>query len=88
MPVWIDAPRASRMLCRRGRGVMVDLSGLARPAIFLLSKYDRMRFIWRYLEGERRPGDAKRLYRKVAAHLDRRPPPPPRAAEGGAADVR
>ena len=87
-PVWIDSPRASRMPFRRGRGVMVDLSGLARPAIFLLSKYDRMRFIWRYLEGGRRPGDAKRLYRKVARHLDRRPPPPPRAARQGVADGR
>ncbi len=75
-PVWIDAPRASRMRFREGRGAMVDLSGLARIAISLLSKYDRMRFIWRYLEGARRPGDAKRLYRQVAAHLGRRMPEP------------
>lgn len=88
MPVWIDAPRASRMPLRRGRGVMVDLSGLARPAIFLLSKFDRMRFIWRYLEGKRRPGDAKRLYRKVARHLERRPPPPLWVVEQEAADDR
>ncbi len=75
-PVWIDAPRASRMRFREGRGAMVDLSGLARIAISLLSKYDRMRFIWRYLEGGRRPGDAKRLYQQVAAHLERRMPVP------------
>lgn len=75
-PVWIDAPRASRMTFREGRGAMVDLSGLARIAISLLSKYDRMRFIWRYLEGARRPGDAKRLYQQVAAHLGRRMPAP------------
>ena len=74
--VWIDAPRASAMRFRRRRGVVVDLSGLARYAVSLLSKYDRMRFVWRYLEGERRPGDAKRLYREVAQHLDRRPPRP------------
>jgi serine/threonine protein kinase len=75
-PVWIDAPRASRMPFRRKRGVMVDLSGLARIAVSLLSKYDRMRFVCRYLGRERKPGEAKRLYRQVAGHLGRRPPRP------------
>ncbi len=73
-PVWIDAPRASRMRLRHRRGVVVDLSGLARIAISLLSKYDRMRFVWRYLGDPRRPGDASRLYREVARHLGRRMP--------------
>ncbi len=73
-PVWIDAPRASRMRWRNHRGVVADLSCLARIAVYLLSNYDRMRFIWRYLGDSRRPGDAKRLYREVAAHLGRRPP--------------
>ncbi|MFC1684576.1 lipopolysaccharide kinase InaA family protein [Pseudomonadota bacterium] len=84
--VWIDAPRASRMHFRQRRGVVVDLSGLARIAVSLLSKYDRMRFVRDYLGDERHPGDAKRLYREVASHLGRRPPRPlalpPRAAEG------
>jgi tRNA A-37 threonylcarbamoyl transferase component Bud32 len=75
-PVWIDAPRASRMPLRRKRGVIVDLSGLARIAVSLLSKYDRMRFICSYLGKERDPGEAKRLYRQVARHLGRRPPKP------------
>ncbi len=74
--VWIDAPRASTMPLRRRRGVVVDLAGLARIAVSLLSRYDRMRFIWRYLGEARRPGDAKRLYREVAANLSRRPPKP------------
>lgn len=74
--VWIDAPRASKMRLRNARGAIVDLAGLARVAVSLLSVYDRMRFIWRYLGRERRPGDAKRLYRKVAANLSRRPPEP------------
>ncbi len=73
-PVWIDAPRASCMRLRRRRGAVVDLSGLARIAISLLSRYDRMRFIWNYLGGSRRPGDAARLYREVARHLGRRMP--------------
>jgi hypothetical protein len=77
IPVWIDAPRASRMFLRNGRGVVADLSCLARIAVTLLSSYDRMRFIWRYLGDGREPGDAKRLYRKVAAHLGRRPPRQP-----------
>ncbi len=74
--VWIDAPRASKMWLRRGRGAVVDLSGLSRIAISLLSIYDRMRFMVRYLGRRRRPGDAKRLYQKVAANLNRRPPDP------------
>ncbi|MCP4993431.1 MAG: hypothetical protein GY934_06555 [Gammaproteobacteria bacterium] len=73
-PVWIDAPRASRMPIRRRRGAVVDLSGLARIAISLLSKYDRMRFVWNYLGSSRRPGDASRLYREVSRHLGRRMP--------------
>ncbi len=73
-PVWIDAPRASRMHIRRRRGAVVDLSGLARIAISLLSKYDRMRFVWNYLGDSRRPGDASRLYREVSQHLGRRMP--------------
>jgi len=73
-PVWIDAPRASEMRLRHRRGVVVDLSGLTRVAISLLSKYDRMRFVWRYLGFTRKPGDASRLYREVASHLGRRMP--------------
>jgi len=75
-PVWIDSPRASRMRFREHRGVIVDLSGLARIAVSLLSKYDRMRFVCQYLGRDRRPGDASRLYRQVARHLGRRPPKP------------
>jgi len=74
--VWIDAPRASKMLFRKHRGAVVDLSGLARLAISLLSVYDRMRFICKYLGSERNPGDAAHLYREVSSHLERRPPKP------------
>ena len=82
--VWIDAPRASTMLFRQRRGVIVDLAGLARLAVSLLSTNDRMRFICKYLGQERRPGDAKHLYKEVAKNLNRRPPepisPPPRCS--------
>jgi hypothetical protein len=74
--VWIDAPRASRMQFRGRRGAIVDLAGLARIAVSLLSVYDRMRFVCRCLGKGRKPGDAKRLYRQVAANLGRRPPRP------------
>ncbi len=80
-PVWIDAPRASSMRLRRRRGVIVDLSGLARVAVSLLSRYDRMRFICHYLGNDRKPGDAARLFRQVARHLGRRPPRPLPTAE-------
>lgn len=75
-PVWIDAPRADIKRLRRRRGVIVDLSGLARIAVSVLSVHDRMRFLCRYLGGSRSPGEAKRLYLAVAAHLSRRPPKP------------
>ncbi len=86
VPVWIDAPRASRKRFRERRGIIVDLSGLARVAVSLLSKYDRMRFVWRYLGEERQPGEAKRLYSEVASHLSRRPPKPLVAAAPGSAE--
>ena len=74
--VWIDAPRAWTMPFRKRRGVVVDLAGLARLAVSLLSLNARMRFIWNYLGPERRPGDAAKLYREVARNLGRRPPKP------------
>ena len=75
-PVWIDAPRADIKRLRRKRGVMVDLSGLARMAVSMLSVYARMRFICQYLGRGRKPGEAKRLFLQVAGHLSRRPPKP------------
>ena len=50
---------------------MVDLSGLARMAVSVLSVYARMRFICQYLGRERKPGEAKRLFLQVAGHLSR-----------------
>lgn len=75
-PVWMDAPRANIQNLRRNRGVMVDFSGLARMAVSMLSVYDRMRFICRYLGKNRKPGEAKRLFEVVADHLSRHPPKP------------
>ena len=76
IPVWIDAPRASRMRFRTRRGIVTDLSGLGRIAIYLFSRYALMRFLCRYLGAKRQPGDAKQLYREVAAHMGRRMPKP------------
>lgn len=74
--VWIDAPRASRMRLRARRGVITDLSGLARIAISLFSRFELMRFVHLYL-GEGASGvDAKRLFRQVQQHLSRRMPRP------------
>lgn len=75
-PVWIDAPRADVKRLRHARGVMVDLSGLARIAVSLLSVNQRMRFLCQYLGRGRSPGQAKSLFKQVAAHLGRRPPKP------------
>ena len=79
--MWIDAPRADIKRLRRKRGIMVDLSGLARMAVSMLSVYARMRFICQYLGRERKPGDAKNLFQQVARHLSRRPPKPLRLPE-------
>lgn len=73
---WIDAPRARRLRWRTRRGVIVDLSGLARVAIFTSSHFERMRFIRSYLGPDAQPGEAAKLYRQVAAHLSRRMPKP------------
>ncbi|MCB1801720.1 MAG: hypothetical protein KDI82_08550 [Gammaproteobacteria bacterium] len=74
--VWIDAPRASRMRLRHRRGVITDLSGLARIAISLFSRSECMRFLRIYLGDEASPGERKRLFRAVQRHLGRRMPAP------------
>jgi hypothetical protein len=72
--VWIDAPRASRMWLRHRRGVITDLSGLARTATSLFSRFELMRFLHFYLGPGAPRGEAKRLFREVQRHLGRRPP--------------
>jgi hypothetical protein len=74
--VWIDAPRASRMLFRERRGAMTDLSGLARIAVSLFSRFELMRFIHMYLGETGSSIEAKRLFRQVQRHLSRRMPRP------------
>ena len=74
--VWIDAPRASRMRLRERRGVVTDLSGLARIAISLFSRFELMRFVHMYLGEEDSSVAAKRLFRQVQRHLSRRMPRP------------
>ncbi len=71
---WIDAPRAQQRRWRRRRGVIVDLSGLARVALSVTSQFERMRFLRAYLGTQAGPGAAARLYRQVAKPLGRRPP--------------
>jgi hypothetical protein len=74
--VWIDAPRASRMRFRERRGVITDLSGLARIAISLFSRFELMRFLHMYLGEGDSSVEAKRLFRQVQRHLSRRMPRP------------
>lgn len=74
VPVWIDCPRAEERSLFRRRGVVVDLSGLARLALGYCSLRDRYRFVRDYLGPEAERGAAKALFRAVKAHLDRRPP--------------
>jgi tRNA A-37 threonylcarbamoyl transferase component Bud32 len=74
--VWIDAPRASRMRFRENRGVITDLSGLARIAISVFSRFELMRFVHMYLGESATSSGAKRLFRQVQRHLGRRMPRP------------
>ncbi|MCB1791383.1 MAG: hypothetical protein KDJ24_13880 [Gammaproteobacteria bacterium] len=74
--VWIDAPRASRMRLRQRRGVITDLSGLARVALSLFSRTERMRFLRSYLGASAGREERKRLFRAVQRHLSRRMPVP------------
>lgn len=72
--VWIDAPRASTMPGRRRRGVIADLSDLARIAISLFSRTDLMRFLRLYLGPGDSPLTRRQLFRDVSRHLARRMP--------------
>lgn len=72
--IWIDCPKATVNHARRRRGIVVDLSSLARATFRFLSVYDRARFVRDYLGLERKPGDLKRLFHEVGQHLARRPP--------------
>ena len=74
--VWIDAPRASRMRFRERRGVITDLSGLARIAVSLFSRFELMRFVHLYLGDNGSSIEAKHLFRQVQRHLGRRMPRP------------
>jgi hypothetical protein len=74
--VWIDAPRASSMPGRQRRGIVTDLSGLARIAISLFSRSDLMRFLGLYLGPDNDRVARRRLFRDVQAHLGRRMPRP------------
>jgi len=71
-PVWIDPPRAAMWRWRRRRGAVVDLCDLASLAVLLTSKYDRMRFVLRYLGERRAAGTAAALCRSIDKRLSRR----------------
>ena len=71
-PVWIDPPRAAIWRLRRRRGRVVDLSDLAGLAVLLIGRYDRMRFLLRYLGPDREAGAAAQLWRDIDARLSRR----------------
>ena len=72
LPVWIDAPRGAVWRWRRQRGQVIDLCDLAIPSLAITTCYDRMRFLCRYLGRARQRGEAKRLYLRVMARVQRR----------------
>ncbi|WDE95691.1 lipopolysaccharide kinase InaA family protein [Lentisphaera profundi] len=74
---WIDSPRGCKIKFDRRRGYLVDLSCLARFAVYYLTRTQRYRFICDYLDLPGGP-KVKALFRAVDARLARRPPPIPR----------
>ena len=61
---WIDCPRGRYMRLRSGRGMVVDLSSLARLSLSYLSKSQRLRFIYDYLGEAGSRQRARRLFKK------------------------
>lgn len=70
--IWFDAPRAAFWPLRKMRGRVIDLSDLSRLALEVLSVYDRMRFLLRYLGKNRRRGQAKKLWLAAERRTNRR----------------
>ncbi|MEL0082225.1 MAG: lipopolysaccharide kinase InaA family protein [Gammaproteobacteria bacterium] len=70
----IDCPRARRRRWRPFRGQVVELSALSRLAIVHLTRYQRIKFLLRYLGKGYDARQARRLMKAVNAHLSRRPP--------------
>jgi aminoglycoside/choline kinase family phosphotransferase len=84
-PVWIDCPRAAYRRWGRRHGELGDLSCLARGALTFLTPGQRLRALREYLEndaGPGRAGEARALYRAIAAH-HRRSRHPPRVEKLG-----
>lgn len=73
-PVWIDCPRGRTMRIQWRRGIVADLSALARLAISHFSRSQQMRFIYDYLGPGASRSQARQLFRDVHRHLSRRPP--------------
>jgi len=74
VPVWIDCPRGDVKRIRWRRGVVGDLSALARVALSLCTVRERWRFLRMYCGPHATRGQIKALWGRVAAHLARRPP--------------
>lgn len=72
--IWIDCPRGQFMRLRWRRGMVADLSALARMATFYFSRSQQMRLLKKYLDGNENRIDCKELFKEIAEHLARRPP--------------
>ncbi len=71
---WIDCPRSRHHHWRWKRGIIVDLSALSRLAVKYFSVYQRYRLLKLYLKYSKDNLEATWLFKKVTAHLIRRPP--------------
>ncbi|MCK5383214.1 MAG: hypothetical protein KAJ65_05580 [Gammaproteobacteria bacterium] len=73
-PVFIDCPRAFVSCLRRGYGVTVDMSALARLAVSYLTLGQRYRFLAACLGKETGPRARKAWYRRIQRRLGKRLP--------------
>jgi hypothetical protein len=72
--IWIDCPRSRRGAANDYRGMVTDLSAMARVGCRVLTPGQQMRFLLDYTDNDH--ALARKLYRSIAAKLSKRPPRP------------
>lgn len=72
--IWIDCPRSRRLASNDYRGIVIDLSAMARVGFRILTPGQQMRFLLDYTGEDR--ALARKIYRSIANELAKRPPRP------------
>ncbi|TNF99069.1 MAG: hypothetical protein EP297_06500 [Gammaproteobacteria bacterium] len=70
--IWIDCPRSRFMKPFSEKGVISDLTAMARIGSLVLTPGQRMRFLMKYTNGNR--SKARNYYQNISRELAKRPP--------------